>query len=74
MHMITGEYVERGFRKGRGYIFVEITPSGLVEAELGMPLTCMHYRGDPVTISNSVWEFWPDDSELTRLGIVPVEG
>ena len=74
MRIIKGEWVERGFRQGRGQLLVEITPSGLIEAEWGMPLTRMHYRGDPVTISNGVWEFWPDDSELTRLGIVPVEG
>jgi hypothetical protein len=31
------------------------------------------YGSDCPILTNGCWEFWPDESDLTRLGIVPTQ-
>jgi len=67
---------------GRGYIDnlnrsphlrVDLDGGKLTDAETGETLHCRQYGGDCPIITNGVWEFRPDEAELIRLNLVPVQ-
>ena len=75
--LIRGDWTD-----GNGYIDnlnrsqqlrVDLAGGKLSDAETGEDLYCRQYGGDCPIITNGVWEFWPDESELHRLGLVPVQ-
>jgi hypothetical protein len=74
MAHIKGVYVdESGFNAGRGMYLIEVAGDRITDVETGEALRCEQWGGDCPILTNGCWQFWPDESELARLLIVPVQ-
>jgi hypothetical protein len=74
MNRIKGIFVdENGFNNGRGIYLVDIADGRITDAETRETLRLEQWGSDCPILTNGCWQFWPDDSELARLSIVPVQ-
>lgn len=70
-YAIKGTYVdENGFNDGRGTLRITLTTDGTIADDMET-LRCEQWGGDVPIITNGCWQFWPDESELARVGIAP---
>jgi hypothetical protein len=78
-HKISGDFCTNGYYDGgRGAYFVELRAGRIFCAENRYgddngELFVRQYGNDAPILTNGVWEFWPDDVDLKRLGIVPTQ-
>jgi hypothetical protein len=72
---INGYYCTEGYHDGgRGVYLVDIKDGRIFEAEgpcYGDELYVRRYGNDAPILTNGVWEFWPDETDLIRLSITP---
>jgi hypothetical protein len=77
LRVVKGIWIEEGGLQGpRKPMELEIAAEGtMYDPMVGpmMPVTCEQWGGDAPILTNKCWQFWPDESELTRLGIVPTQ-
>lgn len=76
-HQINGYHCKGGYHtEGRGCYLVEIVGGRLYDTDSsawGDEVYVRQYGDDAPILTNGCWEFWPDDSDLARLGIVPTQ-
>lgn len=73
-HRINGYYCTDGYGEGRGDYLVKIQGGRIFEAYgFGEELFVRQYGSDCPILTNGCWEFWPDEDDLTRLGIVSTQ-
>jgi hypothetical protein len=75
--IIHGDHCTNGYHDGvRGSYLVDIKDGLIYEADgpcAGDQLYVRQYGNDAPILTNGCWEFWPDQSDLDRLGIVPTQ-
>lgn len=74
---IAGIWTTGGYSDGRGALYCIINGQRILDADpMAGPdsvLRCEQWGSDAPIITNGCWQFWPDESELTRLGLVPTQ-
>ncbi len=74
---INGTFCTNGYHDGaRGFYLVDIRDGRIFEADgpcAGDELFVRQYGNDATILTNGCWEFWPDDADLTRLGLAPTQ-
>jgi hypothetical protein len=71
LNLIRGVHCVDGFHAGRGAYRVTITSGRIFDADFGEELFVQKWGNDAPILTNGVWEFWPDDADLDRLGLTP---
>jgi len=69
--IIHGDHCVNGYLAGRGSYLIEIKGDRIYDTETGERLYLQQVGNDCPVLTNGCWEFWPDDSEMKRLGLVP---
>jgi hypothetical protein len=77
LRIIKGIWMNDDGTQGFGHrLHLEITEDGqMFDPAIGpsMPVRCEVWGGDAPIFTNGAWTFWPDEDELTRLGITPTQ-
>ena len=76
-HKINGHHCTNGYHDGgRGFYLVEIRGGRIFDADgpcSGDELHVRQWGNDAPVLTNGCWEFWPDDADLARLRILPIQ-
>jgi hypothetical protein len=75
---IAGDWSDNGYLAGRDRLPIEVHPDGKITDPnpLAFPddeLYCRQYGQDCPIITNGIWEFMIDTSELARVGLTPTQ-
>lgn len=77
-HQIRGYHCTNGYHDGgRGSYLVDVRDGRLFSPEgcgdQSGEVFVRRYGDDAPILTNGVWEFWPDEADLVRLGITPTQ-
>jgi hypothetical protein len=73
---IQGDWLHNGYLAGREPLIIEIDVDGGLHDPrdpADEPLRCEQWGLDSPVITNGCWTFAPDDGELARIGVTPVQ-